>query len=262
MQEPGHLDPDDAHAALRLVADAADAPGGIVGRKQHLLAGLATLVAADVWVWALQHFQPEALEVGYYTLIDGGWESENQRLAWIEGSFSPEIQTLLEPMAAHLGKHATFTRRELLPDEAWYESPLYRKYREPVGLDDLLISLRPVDSEVQSAVRLHRAVGRPPFGARERALVHAVTGGVEWLHRVEAANADLPSLAGLSRRERQVLTLLLAGHGRKQIAAHLGLSEHTVGDYTKEIHRHFEVHSRGELLARFLRLGGERSPDE
>jgi DNA-binding CsgD family transcriptional regulator len=52
---------------------------------------------------------------------------------------------------------------------------------------------------------------------------------------------------------QQVLERLLRGDGAKQVASHLGLSIHTVNDYTKELYRRFGVNSRAELLSLFVR---------
>ncbi|MDF1755603.1 MAG: LuxR C-terminal-related transcriptional regulator [Verrucomicrobiales bacterium] len=48
-----------------------------------------------------------------------------------------------------------------------------------------------------------------------------------------------------------VLKQLLDGFDRKKIASNLNLSIHTVGGYTKEIYRHFGVHSQAELICKF-----------
>jgi DNA-binding CsgD family transcriptional regulator len=64
-----------------------------------------------------------------------------------------------------------------------------------------------------------------------------------------APEADVP----LSPRMRQTLERLLAGDCEKEIAARLGLSRHTVHVYVKSLYRRFEVNSRGELFARFVR---------
>lgn len=58
---------------------------------------------------------------------------------------------------------------------------------------------------------------------------------------------------GLSPRLEQTLRSLLSGDSEKQIAAALGLSQHTVHVYVKAIYRKYGVSSRGELLARWLR---------
>jgi DNA-binding CsgD family transcriptional regulator len=73
-----------------------------------------------------------------------------------------------------------------------------------------------------------------------------------FLSVVEERAVRPPALDGLSRRRREVLECLLAGDRPHAIALTLGLSEHTIRAYVKDLHRHFGAHSRGELLARFI----------
>ena len=51
------------------------------------------------------------------------------------------------------------------------------------------------------------------------------------------------------------MSFLLTGDTLKEVAQKLGLSEHTVGDYVKQIYKHFSVSSRAELLAHFISNG-------
>ncbi len=253
----------DASAAMRLLSQFGALREDLISSQRRLLVGLAGLVGADAWVWALQAAPKGEAGPVYFGLIEGGWADERQKRTWLESAFSSEFQELLRPLAERSGEHRTFTRSELMPDERWYGSDFYRKYRAPVGLDDLLLSWYPPEPDVESTIRLHRSHGRRPFGERERDLVHLVTGSIDWLHAAAIPDAGMPEIPELSRRERQVLALLLAGDGVKQVAAKLGLSEHTVIQYNKELHRHFGVHSRGELLARFIPpevLEGLRQP--
>ncbi|HTA18065.1 MAG TPA: helix-turn-helix transcriptional regulator, partial [Polyangia bacterium] len=67
---------------------------------------------------------------------------------------------------------------------------------------------------------------------------------------------DAAAGPALSRRERETLTLLLAGASEKEIARKLGLSPHTVHGYVKTLYRRFGATSRAQLLA--LCLGGAR----
>ena len=69
----------------------------------------------------------------------------------------------------------------------------------------------------------------------------------------EQVGRPAPRGAGLSPRLRQTLERLLAGDSEKQIANHLGLSQHTVHIYVKNLYRHYGVSSRGELFAQFVR---------
>ncbi len=57
---------------------------------------------------------------------------------------------------------------------------------------------------------------------------------------------------GLSRRERDVIRLLLAGRSSSEIAVDLGIGQHTVGDYLKRIFAKTNVRSRPELLGKIF----------
>ena len=58
---------------------------------------------------------------------------------------------------------------------------------------------------------------------------------------------------GLSKRLRETLSLLLEGHSEKQVASELKLAPRTVHDYVTMLYEHFQVSSRAELLAYFIR---------
>ncbi|HTW94846.1 MAG TPA: helix-turn-helix transcriptional regulator [Tepidisphaeraceae bacterium] len=60
-------------------------------------------------------------------------------------------------------------------------------------------------------------------------------------------------ISPMSPRVTQTLEFLLAGDSEKQIAAKLGLSQHTIHDYVKRVYRHFAVSTRAELLALWVR---------
>jgi DNA-binding NarL/FixJ family response regulator len=82
--------------------------------------------------------------------------------------------------------------------------------------------------------------------------------GAQAAKPIQAPPAPPPSapaeqLPNLSPRMRQTLERLLLGDSEKQIAAHLGVSRHTVHVYVKALYKGFGVCSRGELLARFVR---------
>ena len=65
----------------------------------------------------------------------------------------------------------------------------------------------------------------------------------------ETCNAQLDHL---SRAQRRIFDLLLSDHPEKVIARRLSLSGHTVHNHVRAIFKAFEVHSRTELLVRFL----------
>jgi len=75
---------------------------------------------------------------------------------------------------------------------------------------------------------------------------------VDWLRHFGPNVSAKEKILKLSPRQREVLSLLLAGDMLKQVAEKLKISEHTVGDYVKRIYKNFAVTSRAELLALFI----------
>jgi len=58
--------------------------------------------------------------------------------------------------------------------------------------------------------------------------------------------------ARLSPRGKTVLAGFLAGKSEKEIAVALGISQHTVHQYSKHVYVHYRVNSRAELMAKLL----------
>lgn len=84
-----------------------------------------------------------------------------------------------------------------------------------------------------------------------RAVAKVATGGSVFDSEPEEAQRA----AGLSERERQVLTLVAAGSTNREIAAQLHLSPHTVKEYASTLYRKLDVRSRLEAVKRAERLG-------
>ena len=61
--------------------------------------------------------------------------------------------------------------------------------------------------------------------------------------------------AGISTRERDVLTYIVKGFSYAEIARLLGLSTHTVATHVRRIYGKLEVHSRGEAVYEALATG-------
>ncbi|RNF33906.1 response regulator transcription factor [Paracoccus methylarcula] len=104
------------------------------------------------------------------------------------------------------------------------------------GADDYLV--KPVDIELLDA---------------------AICARLDCLARLQARKSRLregaDGLVHLSSRETEVLTELGRGKTIRQAAAHLGLSEYTVGDYVKAIYRKLGISSRAEAALEAFRRG-------
>lgn len=70
------------------------------------------------------------------------------------------------------------------------------------------------------------------------------------------ANTPVPGQleeAGLSDREKEVLTLLVKGHSYKMIAAELGISYHTVDSHIRKIYEKLHVSSGTEAVSKAIK---------
>lgn len=73
--------------------------------------------------------------------------------------------------------------------------------------------------------------------------------------------AALPAAVELSRREREILELVSAGYGNKEIADQLSIGLETVRHHLKRVYDKFHVHSRSEAVVKFMGLRGRASGD-
>lgn len=74
--------------------------------------------------------------------------------------------------------------------------------------------------------------------------------GVEGGRRVDGDISDALDRAPLTRRERDVVSLLVSGKSTRQMAKATGLTVSTINTYLKRIFSKLGVHSRVELVAR------------
>ena len=212
--------------------------------RPHLLRSLARLVDTDLIISSEVHFRTTG-QPGVLKVIDIGWGLERDRQG-DGGAAQPwRIHTEREedPKAYLLvvggGREEGDAIVPIAP-----ATPL-RGGRGFVLSQYPLAHLGAVDQ-----LGLHRYRIDHPFTADEVRLVRLfhVELGRLWkqdaLHRAADPSAELPP------RLRQTLEGILRGDSEKQIAYHLGLSQHTVHNYVRALHKRFEVSSRAELIAR------------
>ena len=119
---------------------------------------------------------------------------------------------------------------------------------------------RPRGAEAPRMRRLHRVWGILPTDASAEELtaaVHALSQGlIVGTPALLFESEDEPREPGpLTERESEVLGLLARGLANKQIAAALGISEHTVKFHVSSIYTKLDVTNRTEAVREGLRGG-------
>jgi DNA-binding CsgD family transcriptional regulator len=192
---------------------------------------------------------------------DVGWEGGDRRyfaamndeFARRGVGFNPMYPAYMAASVAGCGP--CLTRSDILTDTEWYGSPYFQHYHRPSGADAIMYCILPLPVGRMAGLTLTRAAGAADFAPRNRAYLAEVLGRIAPLVGGPVARFTEPAPSALPPRVRQVLRCLLEGDSDKQIAARLGLSQHTVNEYVKRVFRHFGVYSRPELLARWIRRG-------
>ena len=245
----------DIQAVIRLLSDVADptVDHDLPARKRLLADGLAELIGADIWMWsatAVNHETPGDFMTT--CLIDSGWESEAERARVYEAMSSKDLSGDAQlPIynALRAGAPSTWLREELFKPGDWQRQVIIWNN---LGLHGLILSFHPVSHNASSNVGFHRRAGKPDFTIRDKYIVHLALQHLKWMHSHGIHPRAHEQVIRLRPRERQVLMYTLNGDSRKAIAGKMGISEYTVADYLKQLHKHFAVSSRAELQAYFF----------
>ena len=95
-----------------------------------------------------------------------------------------------------------------------------------------------------------------PFG--DDVLLSAIRHAIERSHIALRHEAEMRALrdcyASLSRREREVMALVVSGLLNKQVGGELGISEITVKAHRGNVMRKMEAHTFAELMTMATRL--------
>ncbi len=109
------------------------------------------------------------------------------------------------------------------------------------GASGYLVKASPFDRIVES---VHQVMaGGSPMSPR------VATSVLEMFTRMAGPKTDF----GLTEREREVLELMKEGLTKKEIAARLALSFHTVDDYLRNIYAKLHVHSQAGAVAKAMK---------
>lgn len=251
----------DVRAMVRLLADVAVVNSGIMDQKRRLMEGIAALSGSDHWMWNVGRFVEGGPPVAVSLLHN---LTEKQLALLAEDSYNRPNNPYNQAFIQMSLKHRHWTRRleDMLDLNSLPDADNFYRYREGVDMAQSLFTVYrvPGHADMYSAVGLHRSFGRKPYTRREMRIAHVLISEVGWLHEHGVPGEDGRQVEQMSPRLQIVLSLLIDGQTSKRIAHHLGLSDHTVRGYIKQIYKHFQVGSRTELLRRFMVGDGQDSP--
>lgn len=230
--------------------------------RQHFFAGLMQLAGGDVIVGGeMSGCQRGPLStVG---ITDHGFEAGFNRQGWVNALDQFERDPYENPLFRKLlsllesRDEASPSREELMPHREWYRSDSYQLINRTLGADSVQHSWMriPGFTDEFSALIMTRELGSRQMSERQLEIVTEAHRQIVGHIGAGLARFTDPAPSKLPPRVRQVLRCLLEGDSDKQIAKRLGLSAHTINQYTKTIYRHFAVSSRAQLMARWIKNG-------
>jgi DNA-binding CsgD family transcriptional regulator len=255
----------DVRGIFRAVGECCEIGDDPVLWRQHLGRSLERLIGSQVtMVGEMTGFRRGPVrDCG---LVDRGWENGFDRRAWLlvlaQLAEQKDFHIAFLALSARLREVEKITceRAELVDDDVWYRSSTFQNIHRAAGSDALLYSahkLRPIPDRFQLLI-CNRGLGERQFSTRELAILKLAHEELAPLVGGALAGGWEPEIHSLSVRTRQVLAGLLQGDAEKQIAYRLCISPTVVHEYVGKLYRHFQVNSRGELAARWVRRGWGR----
>ena len=242
----------DARAMISLLGKVAAMEGNLASKKRRLMNGLSTLTRADCWAWILMLPIDKGEKPAPAGVMHGGF-TEDRFAAYLEAVEHSDMAQLNAPFIEEIyarGRQTTRLRQQIDPENIFPSLPVYPFWKK-ADIAPLLLSCHPFPDRCLSFIALYRKADDELFSPREARIAHIMLSEVPWLHAQSWPQAKRINGQMLSPRLRTTLNLLLEGLGRKQIAAHIGISENTVAGYVKDIYRIYKVHSQAELLTYF-----------
>lgn len=259
MQKSRRLALAQVRAAGLLIDECRELGDDLPRWRGHLLTRLAALLPAQHML-ATELSAPGSGRPEIAAYGDAGWPEASTRAeweAWIGGAELTDNPAALRYAERTRPGRAAY-RRELLTDSEWYGCP-FAEWLRKFGLDDGMLCVTTGSGGAILCLSSAWVLGDRPFGIRDAKLLGFVqTELTRHLGRSLATSQD--PAARLSPRLRQTLDCLLDGDGEKQAALRMGISPATVREYVQVLYRLFDVTTRAELMAYFLRRHRGRPP--
>jgi len=206
--------------------------------RPHMVRRLRKLLGAQIVISSEIHFRKA--RGGPLRVLDIGWGCDGEAHVWrIENDQESDPQSYWVRAGNVLAGDEEVPLVAIEPTRAVYG-----------GTSFILSQCALPHAAAVDQLGIHRAWGDQPFTRSEHKLARLFHVELARLWRADALRRAGDPRTTLPPRLKQTLDELLAGASEKQIALKLELSQHTVHNYVKALHRRFDVNSRGELLAK------------
>ena len=245
----------------QIIGECRELGDDLVQWRSHLWLQTAELVDADLMLHAVIDDKPD--EPNMRNGAAWGFENGFNLKGWVTllqeygSSLKSEMTELMLPRIRKEQRGNASTRQMLIADRDWHATFDKRVMADTLGTSATIQSYHWLryDRNSFDAMTITRGVNRREFTEREAFLVGMLHSEITSMIGNALIGYEEPQPSVLAPRVRQVLACMLEGDSDKQIAIRLGISPHTVNQYTKVIFQHFTVCTRTELLARWIRRG-------
>lgn len=253
MGEPQSLRYQDARAVFQLLGECLEQWDDVDAWRSHLMQGAVRLLKTRTAHWVATDMVAQRGE----SIASWGWENAVESQAYaatLDEPLDSVMPGTLKFIASQIAEgFVTFRIRDVLSESQWRNSRGYNEFLRQANCDAAMLSNRLAPAtKVIECLGVSRVPGDKSFTVRERLLLEHLHRELAPLIGKRLATEEQIGRRELTRRQRQTLDGLLQGHTERRIAHQLGISPTTVHDYVQSLYRHFDLHSRRELMSYFI----------
>lgn len=249
----------DLHGVHQLVGKCGEMWDDPAVWRMHLIEGLTSLVGARVGYSVFNYDKETALSksVPEQEVRTCGWHSRREQIEFEAAMALPITETTPEaiPYFARLPKSGfvSTSLHEVMGPSRWERSYAYNEFHRPSRINGMTISLQLFPDGRMNHLAASRDQGDPTMTRRHERIIGHLHREISKHIGQRLATEQHVGRHLLTPRLREVLDLLLEGFSEKEIAGELHRAQPTIHRHVTEIYKRFDVASRGELLAYFIR---------
>ncbi|MCH2208299.1 MAG: LuxR C-terminal-related transcriptional regulator [Lentisphaerales bacterium] len=224
----------------------------ICERRRFFFDNFIPLLGATSYIWYESVFDPSMrapMTLNYLT----NFNPVQQHLFFEASNDSKLIDPYMIPSIVHRTTNNvdSYLRQECLDDETWYNSEYCNKYYKAADIDNPLCYMISQKDNQMCGILIFSKWRQEKFTLKHRQIIESVFKSLPWLFP-DKVMIDPTPFFQLTPQLYKILSFLVNGNDKAEIAAYLGISEHTVIDYSKQIYTFFKVKSYGELINLFI----------